>query len=161
MIVADTSALISLASVGLLEAVLVEYHVHTAGVVVNELEETADYEDRHADAAATGLDHRDRFTSHEVDTEFTSSRVDRGEGDCALLTRELDAEFLVTDDLRALPELRNVSSARVAISPVLLRALVKRDRLEEREARETLEELAANRDWLGAPIYRRALERFE
>ena len=107
------------------------------------------------------FDHRDRSTSHEVDTEFTSSRVDRGEGDCALLTRELDAEFLVTDDLRALPELRNLSSARVAISPILLRALVKRDRPEEREARETLEELTTHRDWLGAPIYRRAVEFFE
>ena len=107
------------------------------------------------------LDHRDRFTSHEVDTEFTSSRVDRDEMDCALLTRELDAEFLVTDDLRALPELRNLSSARVAISPILLRALVKQDRLEEREARGTLEELAAHRDWLGAPIHRWALELFE
>ena len=106
------------------------------------------------------LDHRDRLTSHEVDTEFTSSRI-RGEGDCALLTRELDAEFLVTDDLRALPELRNLSSARVAISPILLRALVKRDRLEEREARETLEELTAHRDRLGGPIYRRVLELFE
>jgi hypothetical protein len=49
----------------------------------------------------------------------------------------------------------------VAISPILLRAVVKRDRLEEREARETPEELTAHRDWLGGPIYRRALELFE
>ena len=64
----------------------------------------------------------------------------------ALLTRELDAESLVTDDLRALPELRNLSSAHLAIPPILLWALVKRDRLEEREARETLEELTGHRD---------------
>jgi predicted nucleic acid-binding protein len=88
-------------------------------------------------------DHRDGLPIHEVETEFTSSRVDRGEGDCALLTRELNAEFLVTDDLRVLPELRNLSSASVAI---LLRELVKRDRLEVREAREMLEELTAHRD---------------
>jgi len=40
-------------------------------------------------------------------------------------------------------------------------ALVKRDRLEKREARETLEVLAAHRDRLGGPIYRRALDLFE
>ena len=88
--------------------------------------------------------------------DLTSSRVDQGEGSCALLTKETEAEFLVTDDLRALPELQNIADAKTAISPIILKALVKKDELEQEEAIGKLDELARKRDWLGAPIYQRA-----
>lgn len=156
MIVADTSALVSVASIDLLDAFLTEFTVHTTETVVEELEETSEYDDRHGRAADAVLDSLDRMDTHQVDGAFTSSRVDRGEGDCVRLAEEIDAEFLITDDLRALPELQTVADARVAISPIVLRALVKRDVLERTEALEKLDELAAQRDWLGAPIYRRA-----
>jgi predicted nucleic acid-binding protein len=161
MIVADTSALISIPSIDLLDTFLTEFEVHTTEHVVEELEETSEYDDRHGDAADTGLDNLDRITAHQVQGEFTSSRVDQGEGGCALLTKETDAEFLITDDLRALPELQTVADSQVAISPIVLKALVKRDVLTQGEALEKLDELAEQRDWLGAPIYRRAQSLFE
>ena len=162
MIVADTSALISLATADTLELFLDEFDVHTTEMVIQELEATQSYEDRHGDAAKAVLDHRDQFTIHRVrNAEFHSSRVDKGEGSCALLTKQLDADFLITDDLRALPELREVVNARVAISPIVLKALVKRDVLEPEEARSRLAKVAETRDWLGAPIYRRAQALFE
>lgn len=161
MIVADTSALISLATVDLLGTFLTEFDVHTTEYVLEELEDTSQYDDRHGDAAQIVLDHQDRITTHQISGEFTSSRVDRGEGSCALLTQELeDAEFLITDDLHALPELQTVADAKVAISPIVLKALVQRDVLEQGEALEKLDELAERRDWLGAPIYRRAEKLF-
>lgn len=92
---------------------------------------------------------------------LTSSRVDTGEGSCALLTKELDIEFLITDDLRAVPELQTVADAKVAISPIVLKALVQRDELEQEEALEKLDELAEQRNWLGAPIYRKAKNLFQ
>lgn len=156
MIVADTSGLVSLASIDLLDTVLAEFDVHTTESVVEELEETAAYEDRHGDAAETVLDDLDRIRTHRIDEAFTSSRVDSGEGSCALLTEEIDVAFLVTDDLRALPELQTVADARVAISPIVLNALVRRDVLSADLASQKLDELAKQRDWLGAPIYRRA-----
>jgi predicted nucleic acid-binding protein len=161
MIVADTSALISLASVDLLDTFLTEFEVHTTAVVIAELEDTAEYDDRHGDAAEIVLGTRDRITTHQTTAEFESSRVDQGEGSCASLATELQAAFLLTDDLRALPELQRVTDATVAISPIVLRALVKRDVLEHEDARNTLGELAAQRDWLGAPIYQRAKNLFE
>jgi len=161
MIAADTSALISLASIDVLDTFLTEFDVHTTETVVEELENTADYEDVHGEAAEQVLDQLDRITVHHLQAEFTSSRVDLGEGDCALLTQEEDAEFLVTDDLRALPELQTVADSQVAISPIVLTALVKRDVLEREEALEKLDELASRRDWLGAPIYRRARHLFD
>lgn len=161
MIVADTSSLISLASIDLLDTFLTEFDVHTTELVVEELEETSGYDDRHGEAADTVLDNLDRIDTYQVQEEFTSSRVDQGEGGCALLTKEIDAEFLITDDLRALPELQTVADAQVAISPIVLKALVKRDVLKQEEALEKLDELAEQRNWLGAPIYRRAKNLFE
>jgi len=156
MIVADTSALVSIASTDLLDTFLTEFDVHTTETVVEELEATAGYDDPHADAAGSVLDNLDRIRIHHVQDEFESSRTDAGEGSCALLTGDIEAEFLLTDDLRALPELQTVAESSVAISPIVLRALVKRDVLEREQALDKLDELADQRNWLGAPIFRRA-----
>lgn len=162
MIVADTSALVSLASIHTLDLFLSEFDVHTTETVIQELEETAGYEDRHGNAAETVLTNRDRLAVHQVNNmRFSSSRIDSGESSCAQLTNERDAEFLITDDLRALPELQVVVDARVAISPIVLKALVKRDVIGPKEANDRLARLAESRDWLGTPIYRRALDLFE
>lgn len=160
MIVADTSALISIASTDLLDTFLTEFDVHTTETVVEELEETSEYDDRHGEAAQTVLDNIDQIKTHQVHKEFTSSRTDQGEGGCALLSKETEAEFLITDDLRALPELQNLADAKAAISPIILKALLKRNVLEQQQAVNKLDELAEQRDWLGAPIYRRARNLF-
>lgn len=162
MLVVDTSAIISLELIDVFEVVLSEYEVRTTEHVYAELEETATYDDIHGDAATSALDRIPRDQVHDVPAPgITTSRVDTGEATCVTLARQADAEFLITDDLRALPELQQLTGARVAISPILLRALVKRGCFTDDEAVERLEQLAAGRDWLGAPIYRRARQLFE
>ena len=161
MIVADTSALITLASANILTVALEEFDVHTSGTVVQELEDTTEYDDIHGEAAEQVLQHRSRFTVHEAkQAEFQSSRIDQGEGTCADIARNLEADFLITDDLRALPELQTLANTQVAISPIVLKALAKRNILDEKEALEKLDEAAENRDWLESPIYRRARDLF-
>lgn len=162
MIVADTSALISLSIADSLDLALAEFDVHTTTTVVDELEDTGEYDDVHAEAAEAVLGYRDELmVPRATDTGRTSSRIDAGEASCLAITDDLGARFLVTDDLRALPELQRLTDARVVISPVVLRALVERGVLTEREASGRLDRLAATRDWLGAPIYRKALELFD
>lgn len=161
MIVADTSALISITVIDLLDTFLEEFDVHTTETVIEELEETSEYSDRHGEASKTVLDNLEKIAAYQAREEFTSSRVDQGEGSCALLTKEIDVEFLITDDFHALPELQTVADSQVAISPIVLKALVKRDVLTREEALEKLDELAEQRDWLGAPIYRRAQALFQ
>lgn len=161
MLVADTSALVSLATTDCLGTVFEEFEVHTTERVLAELDETAEYEDDHAVAASAALDCRELLTVHAVENPIESARIDAGEGSCAVLANDLAAPFLVTDDLRALPELESATTAQVAISPLLLRALVKREVLTDKEARASLDALAETRDWLGAPIYRRARRLFE
>lgn len=162
MIVVDTSSLVTLATADLLTMVLDEYDVHTTDAVLTELEETAEYDDEHGAAAQTVLDTRIQLSVHETSgQEFQSSRIGGGEGSCALLAREHDADFLITDDLRALPELQTLTTSQVAITPILLKALVQRNQLSEERALQKLDEMAESRDWLGAPIYRRARQLFD
>ncbi|GAB3039466.1 hypothetical protein [Natronobiforma cellulositropha] len=162
MIVADTSALITIASIDLLDTVLTEFDIHTTTTVLEELEETSAYDDRHGTAARSVLEQRHRITVHSTDgTARQSSRIDRGEASTIELATQESADFVITDDLRALPELQAAVQATVAISPIVLSALVERDALETETAVEKLEQAAANRDWLGAPIYRRARELLE
>lgn len=162
MIVVDTSALITIASINLLDDVLAEYDIYTTETVIQELEETAEYEDIHGEAAQDVLDRVDRIEVYNTsESGFWSSRIDEGEGTTVTLANETQADFLITDDLRALPELQTVAESKVVISPILLKALVKRDVLEQAEALRKLEEAAENRDWLESPIYEKAKNLFE
>lgn len=162
MIVADTSALISLATADTIDVVLDEFEFHTTETVVEELRATADYDDTSAEGADSVISRTERLTIHSVDVpEFDASRIDEGEGSCVVLARERDATFLVTDDLRALPELRPLTPAEVAISPIVLKALVEREVYTRAQAKTKLEQIATDRDWLEAPIYRRAEVLFE
>jgi predicted nucleic acid-binding protein len=162
MIVADTSALISLTTADCLTLVLDEFEVHTTATVLDELEQTAAHDDPHGAAATRVVDRQHRFTVHDIDEDIPeSSRIDRGEGSCIVLANRLSADFLLTDDLRALPELQHLTDAQVAISPIVLKALMNRGVLEREDAIQRLDQLAATRDWLGAPIYRRAKQLFE
>lgn len=160
MIVADTSALISLASIDLFGTLAEEFNVHTTKTVIEELEQTAEYKDSDAEAAEAVLEEIGKVSVHSVDRKFKSSRIDGGEGSCSALTRKIETDFLITDDLKALPELQKTADSKVAISPIVLKALVKREKLGRDEAVKKLDKLAEKREWLGSPIYRRAKDLF-
>jgi len=162
MIVVDTSAFISLTAARTLDLFLEEFDVHTTETVVEELEDVAQYSDETASHAEQVLDSRDRVTVHNVEvSEYQSSRIDEGEDSCIQLTRNSDADFLITDDLRALPELQTLTETRIGISPIVLKALVQRNVLKKEEALNRLEDAAEKRDWLNAPIYRKARDLFD
>lgn len=162
MIVVDTSAFISLSLGNILDIVLDEYSVYSTQRVHDELRDTAAYDDIHGDAASAVLESVDEITIHRTpDPGIETSRIDAGEASCIELADTEAVAFLITDDLRALPELQTLTDAQVAISPILLRALVTRDVLTTADAKERLDQIASTRDWLGAPIYRRAQELFE
>ncbi|PSP17309.1 hypothetical protein BRC62_04930 [Halobacteriales archaeon QH_10_67_13] len=161
MIVVDTSAFSSLTIADVLDSVLTEYDIHTTQHVVDKLRTTAEYDDVHGTAADHVLARTRYITIDAVDDpELRTSRIDTGEATCIQIVQRREADFLSTDDLCALPELQQLTDAQVAISPLLLRVLVKRGVLTNDEARERLEKMAASRDWLGAPIYRRVQQLF-
>jgi predicted nucleic acid-binding protein len=164
MLVTDTSAFVSLAVGDVLRVAVREFEVVTTETVLDELRETAEYDDRHGDAAGRALELIESIDVRSVADEregVVTSRIDEGEASCVAIARETGAEFLITDDYRALPELRAAVDSRVALSPIVLRALVKRGALNEGEARVAFETIAERRDWLEAPIHRYARELFE
>lgn len=138
------------------------FDIVTTETVIEELEATAAYDDRHGTAATAVLRRTDAITVQDTDgAPFETSRVDSGEASCVAAVRDGDAAFLVTDDYRALPELQGLVDAKVAVSPIVLRALVKRGELSGAEAETAFESIAAGRDWLDAPIYRYARRLFD
>lgn len=164
MIVTDTSALISLATTDVFGTFLDEFEIHTTETVVQELEETATYDDQHGAAASAVLDSVDDdhiSVYAPANASIESTRIDPGEASCLAIERELHPDFLLTDDLRALPELQTLSEAQVAISPIVLRALVKRGCLTNEAAQAQLDLLSRTRGWLGTPIFHRAQQLFE
>lgn len=162
MIVADSSAFISLVSAEALGLILEEFEIHTTEIVIRELEETSEYDDVHGEAAEEVLKNLGQIEVHETrDQKFQSSRIDEGEGSCVILSQQKNADFLITDDIKALPELQTLSNTKVAISPVILKALVKREIINNLEAQEKLEKAAENREWLESPIYRKAKNLFK
>lgn len=161
-VVVDTSALISLAVGDVLDDAIAAFDIVTTPTVIEEVEKTAEYDDRHGTAATAVLRQRDAITVQDADgAPFETSRVDAGEASCVAAARDGNAAFLVTDDYRALPELQGLVDAEVAVSPIVLRALVKRDALSAADAETAFETIAAGRDWLDAPIYRYARRLFE
>ncbi|GAB7095434.1 hypothetical protein JCM30237_25870 [Halolamina litorea] len=162
MIVVDTSAFVSLAVGGALKETLAAFDVVTTLSVFDELEATAEYDDRHGNGAAAVLAAEDAITVVDHDgAEFETSRIDAGEASCAAAVQELDAAFLITDDYRALPELERLLDTDVALSPIVLRALVTRGALSEAEAEGAFDAIADGRDWLGGPIHRYARRLFD
>lgn len=164
----DTSAFVSLGIADCHELLLAEFDVATTERILTELEAmakheaTAEHDDPHGRAPTAVLDRRSAIAVHHVDEPVPeTSRIDAGEASCVRLARTLDADFLLTDDRRALFELQRLVAAEVPISPIVLRALVARGVLGRADARERLETIAETRSWLGAPISRRARGLFD
>ena len=162
MIVVDTSAFVSLAVGDVIETVVEEFEVVTTQTVWTELDATAAYDDVHGWGAEAVQSVGEQVQVLDVDGgAYVTSRIDEGEASCVAAVDETEAAFLITDDYRALPELQALVGAEVALSPIVLRALVKRGVLTEAEARGVVDAIAKQRDWLGAPINRYARQLFE
>ena len=161
MIVVDTSAFVSLAVGDVIETVVEEFEVVTTQSVWTELDETAAYDDVHGRGAEAVQSVGEQVEVLDVDgVAHVTSRIDGGEASCVAAVDETEAAFLITDDYRALPELQALVGAEVALSPIVLRALVKREVLTEDAARGVVDTIAEQRDWLGAPINRYARQLF-
>lgn len=162
-LVADASALVSLASVSLLSLVLSEFIVVVSDVVVRELKEMSTYADTYGNAANEVLRNIDRIKVKKASNyqRFKTSRIDAGEASCMEIIESGEQDYLLTDDFRALGEIEKQIGEKVVLSPIILKVLVIRGIIDKSEALAKLNEMAEKRDWLGRPIYRYAKRYFE
>lgn len=152
LVVADTSALVSLGTVAdfdpdLLGMLLTDHQVAVPELVVSELRETAAYDDRAADAARSVLDRTSALEIQEttLDEDFP---LDDGENAAVTLANDRSATQILCDEFNRLALVHaSLADTRLVTTPTLLTAFVRNERLTITEAGELLEAMSEARSW--------------
>lgn len=152
LVVADTSALVSLGTVADHEksplGILLDAHdAVVPEQVVSELRETASFEDRSGAAARAVIDRLTEFTvrATELDGDFP---LDDSEHAAVTLANDLEATQLLCDEFNRLALIHaSLADTRLVTTPTLLTAFVRNGALSGAEAEELLTRMRDARSW--------------
>lgn len=169
--VLDTSALISLETIELLEPALESIEVLTTFQVVDELESMIEFEDRLAERAESVIRYVDEeklevveISEEKIDRVMSESKsVDKGEASCFLCAKESKVENLVMDDVAAASSLEGEAmreGIHQRISAAVIVELMQNEVISKERAREALDCLIEDRDWRGSVLEVLAEEHF-
>lgn len=160
-VVADTSALVSLGTVtdsdrSPLAHLLGKHTVAVPEQVIDELEETAAYDDASARGARNALDRRTKFETHSVVLDETFP-LDDGENAAVTLANDLEATQLLCDEFNQLALVHaSLTTARLITTPTLLVVLAKHGEFSNETATEILSDISEARSWSGNAYVTRA-----
>jgi len=160
-VVADTSALVSLGVVAdrspnPLDCVLAAHDLFVPARVLEELEETADYDDASGRAAAMVLSRRDQFAVRDVELD-ESFPLDDGENAAVRLANDLEATQFYCDEFNRLALVHaSLTTARLVTTPILHVVLVRTGEISANDAETLLDEIAERRSWMGNAYVARA-----
>ncbi len=154
-LLADTSALISLEIKGLvgLASKFVRFIIPTA--VYEELGDIARFEDVHGRSATDLLG---LVGSGVITVKSTSAmpehlkNIDTGEAEILSLVTSCNCDYIITDDVRALPYMRSVAEVKVLTSAFVIRFLYDTGSLSREDALNSVKEIAISRDWYGGVL---------
>jgi len=161
LIVADTSALVSLgtvtdASPSPLDYLLDSHNVVIPERVVDELTETASYDDTSGEAAQSILDRRSAFEVCSVELDETFP-LDDGENAAVTLANEINAVQLLCDEFNRLALIHaSLAETRLVTTPIVLTALVRNDAISPDAADKFLAEMSDARSWSSNSYVERA-----
>jgi len=161
LLVADTSALVSLGTVAdhspnPLDPLLDSHTVVVPEQVVDELTETASYDDASGRAAQAVLDRRSSFEVRSVELDETFP-LDDGENAAVTLANEVEAVQLLCDEFNRLALVHaSLAETRLVTTPILLTALVRNDALSPDDADGFLAEMSDARSWSSNSYVERA-----
>lgn len=152
-IVLDTSALMSLAAGNILDLTtsslecIVPERVHAE---VLGLSKNNDFEGK---LARTILE----YIGKEIIIIRSYKSSQEGEIECAYLANELgDVEFIITDDTIAIEKIEKICKKKVRFSPMILYALCLKNKLNKKQAMDTLERMRVKRNWKDNIIFEQA-----
>ena len=146
----DTSALISLESINILEQVLKLFSVTTTNSVIKELEEFAKYDDKYGKIAKNVLKLKSKFTIESC--KVTESIKYLESTDNELYNLALKKKLpLVTDETKFVHHTRH--KIEVYFTAVFLVMLTEAKYFTKKEALNKLEELRNIRNWRDNIIY--------
>src|SRR6056297_1625544 len=160
-IVADTSALVSLGTVvddttNPLDILLESHELLLPEQVLDELTETASYDDASGEAAQAVLDRHSAFETRSIELDETFP-LDDGENAAVTLANEIDAVQLLCDEFNRLALVHaSLADTRLVTTPVLLTALVRNDAILPDAADEFLAEMSDARSWSSNSYVERA-----
>jgi len=151
-LVADASALVSLGVVAdddpdPLALSLTRYDVVVPTAVIEELRETASYDDAHGRVADTVLDRTGTIETRTVDPD-TGFPLDDGENAAVTLANERDAALFLRDEFAQLgPIHASLADTRLVTTPTLLSIFVRSGELSAADARGLFDDISDVRSW--------------
>jgi len=166
MLVADTSGLVSLeicagSSPDPLALCFEAYDVVVPEIVVAELQDITEYDDRHAAAAQAVLEQVADSSVRSVGLD-TSFPLDDGENAVVTLANDVEASLCLCDEFNRLGIVHaSLVTARLVTTPTLLAVFVESNRLSTDDAVTILDEITAARSWDANSYVRRARALFE
>ena len=161
LIVADTSALVSLGTVAgtspnPLNLLLDSHAVVVPEQVIDELFETASYDDASGEAAQAVLDRRSAFETRSIELDETFP-LDDGENAAVTLANDIDAVQLLCDEFNRLALVHaSLTETRLVTTPILLTALVRTGALSPDTAEAVLTDMSDARSWSSNAYVERA-----
>lgn len=161
LVVADTSALVSLGTLSgheanPLDALLDGHDVLVPTQVVDELNDTVSYEDHSGRAAQAVLDRRSRLDVQSTPLDETFP-LDDGENAAVTLANDLQAAQLLCDEFNRLALIHaSLVDTRLVTTPTLLIAFVRNDVFSAEDAAGLLKEMSDARSWEGNNYVARA-----
>ncbi|MDS0298654.1 hypothetical protein NDI76_07860 [Halogeometricum sp. S1BR25-6] len=161
LLVADTSALVSLGTVAddspnPLDLLLDSHTVVVPKQVVDDLTETASYDDASGEAAQAVLDRRSAFETRSVELDETFP-LDDGENAAVTLANEVEAAQLLCDEFNRLALVHaSLTETRLVTTPSLLTALVRNGALSSDAAEGLLAAMSEARSWSSNSYVKRA-----
>jgi len=155
IVLADTSALISLEVKGLvgLASKLIQFIITTA--VYDELDDISRFEDVHGRSAKDLLRLIERCVVVVKPVSLMPEHlknIDIGEAEILSLAASCERDYIITDDVKALPYMKSVSEVKVLTSAFVIRLLYDAGILSREDALNSIKEIAASRDWYGGVL---------
>ncbi len=161
---ADTSAVVSLEIKHLvtLASKVIKFTISTW--VYEELKEIAKYNDVHGISArdALGLVESGCITIKSVQARKEhAENIDMGEAEILTLAESGEYDYIITDDVKALPYIKSKAKVKVLTSAFVIRLLYDLNILSREEALNSIKEISASRDWYGGVLETISYKYFE
>ena len=154
-ILADTSALVSLEIKHLvtLASEFVQFSISTG--VYEELKEIATFEDAHGISAKDVLELVNKgiveVKSVNVRKEHTEN-IDMGEAETLTLAESGKYDYIITDDVKAMPYMKSSARVKILTSVFVIRLLYDLNILSRKDALDSITKISASRDWFGGVL---------
>ena len=146
----DTSALISLGAIDIIDSVLKLARIVITSSVISELEEFAKYDDKFGKASKEVLKHKEKFIVKKAEVKESIKYIEETDNEVYNLAKELSST-LITDDIKFSRHIDRKINTQFSIFFLIL--LVSSGNLSKEKALELLEKLRDIRNWRSNLIY--------